>query len=164
MAGKNTVIKEINNSQIFPDIKNFVGSSTTFNQGDFLFYDAATQIVKILASETDAATMVGVAALSIVNGKPVSPYQGLPVDAAQAIPSMNGPLYGNTNSCVLKTGVSINPGAALYADPATSARGVSPSGTKQIGVYQGAAITSSAAGLEVEVLVGARFPNDSLKF
>lgn len=163
--GKNTELRIVRPGTLVPDVKNFTSSVVTYNQGDFLIFDAVNSLVRAPTAEAECSTFLGVASLDVISGVPRSPYQGLTdVDAAQAIPSMLGPVYGNSFQGVVKTGVNLTPGIALYADIATAGNGVSPSGTKQVGIYQGPSVTTSAAGLVVEVLVGARWPNDSLKF
>jgi hypothetical protein len=164
MAG-NTIVKQISEKQIFPNILGYVSSAVTFNQGDYLIFDPVNSLVRAATAEAEAASGLGIAALSISSGQPISPYQGTAVDAAQAAPAMNGPLYGDSALMVLKTGSTLALGAPVYLDIATGNQGVAASGTKAIGVYVGqSAITSSAAGLQVEVLIGARYPNDTLKF
>ena len=159
----NTVVKEVAIKQILPDIKNFLNASSAFVEGDLVIYDASTYLVRAATAESELSALLGIAAVSVVNGKPPSPYS-TDVDASLAIPAQNGPIYGCTAKFTLKTGDALNPGAALYAYPAGGNQAVSASGTKQIGVYQGPAISSAAAGTVVEALVGARFPNDTLKF
>lgn len=163
MAGKNTVVKQVGEKQIFPDIKNFLDSTVDFNQGDILIFDTSTYLVRAATSEGEGAYLLGIANATVVDGKPALPYSTAN-DAAIAATSIDGPLYGDTFKMILKTGSTLTPGQQVYADPGTSARGVASSGTKAIGVYQGAAVSSSAAGLEIEVLIGARYPNDTLKF
>ncbi len=115
------------------------------------------------AAETEGSTFLGVARVSIVLGKIASPYN-TDVVASQAIQDIPGPVYGVIAKCVLKTGDSVNPGDDIYLDPGTGTRGVTVTGTKSIGLYQGPAIAGAAAGTEIPVLIGCRAKNDSLKF
>lgn len=170
MAGKNTVVKQISTKQIFPDVKNLTNSSISYVQGQHLIFDSANHVVRAPTAESEASTYLGIASLDISSGKPVSPYQGTAVDAAQAVPSMNGPIYGDTFLMTLKTGDSLSPGDNVYVYLAAGVNGVGSSagatGTKVIGVYVGTqgTISTAAAGLQIECLIGARFSNDSLKF
>jgi len=164
MSGKNTEVKIISPKQIIADAKPIVDSSVSFAQGDILILDTSTHLLRAPTAEAECSAFIGIAALDISSGKPLSPYIGTAVDAALAVPALDGPLYGNTYKMVAKTGDAFYPGDMVYAHIATGARGVSVSGTKAIGVYQGKAIASAAAGQEIECLIGARFPNDALKF
>lgn len=164
MAGKQTIVKDVALKQIFPDIKNVTASTASYSQGDHIVFDSTLHIARAPTAESEGSSYLGISMLDVSSGKPLSPYSGTAVDAAQAVPAMDGPAYGVTNMYVLKTGDSLSPGVSIYIDLATGSRGVASTGTKAIGVYQGAAISGSAAGLEIECLVGARFPNDVLKF
>lgn len=162
----NTILKEVATKQIFPNIKDLVSTAISFSQGDHLIFDASTHLVRAPTAETEASTYLGIAALNIVSGVPVGPYAGLTaVNAAQAIPAMNGPTYGDVVKFTLFTGDSINPGDQVFVKiVAGNNQVVSITGTKAIGIYQGAAIASAAAGTQIAVLTGARYSNDTLKF
>lgn len=168
--GKNTIVKEVAIKQIIPDVKVFTNSSISYNQGDHLIFDTANNVVRAATAEGEGATYLGIAALDVVSGQPRSPYSGIgDADVNTAIPSESGPLYGMTAKFILKTGDALVRGAGVYIYVTAGGRGVASSagigpGTKPIGVYQGATISSAAAGQEIEVLVGARYPNDILKF
>lgn len=164
MVGKSTVVRDIALKQIMPDIKNMVSSATNFAQGDILIFDTVSKLVRAPTAEAEGQYLLGIAALDVASGKPLSPYQGTAVDSAQAIPSLNGPLYGATFNMILKTGDSLSPGDLVYVYTTAGTSGVASTGTKAIGMYEGAAIVSAAASTVVEVLIGARFPNDVLKF
>jgi hypothetical protein len=165
MSGANKVVRTVSPKSMFESAKSVISITTTYDQGDHLIWDDTNKVIARPAAETDGATYLGVARSSITLGKQNGPYAGLTdVDAAQAIVDEGGPVYGNINKFVLKTGESLSPGGYVYLDPATGTRGVAASGTKAVGVYQGKTITTSTAGLEIEVLTGARFPNDVLKF
>lgn len=160
---KNNIVKSVARKSIFDDARNVIGSSLTFNQGDLLVMDTTTHLLRAPTLETEGSIFVGVAAVSIVNGKLPSPYN-TDVVASQSIQDIPGPVYGVICKLQLKTGDSLNPGDAVYLDPATGTQGITASGTKQIGVFQGPAIAAAAAGSLVEVLLGARFGGDVLKF
>ena len=153
--GKNLVNKQIREGTLFPDIKNMLATWVSFNAGDFLILDTT--------AESECVNFVGMAAVDVVNGQPRSPYS-TQVDASVANTSLQGPVYGDTYNLVLQTGSTISAGAAIYASPVAAGTEpntlVSATGTYQIGIYTGAAgtITSSAAGLSIEVLIGARYP------
>lgn len=164
MAGKNTEVKIIAPKQIMPDAKPVVSSATNFAQGDILILDTSTHLLRAPTAEGECSACMGIAAIDVSNGKPLSPYTGTAVDAAAAVPALDGPIYGNTFKMLAKGSDAFNPGDMVYAYIAGGTRYVSSSGTKAIGVYQGAAIASAVAGQEIECLIGARFPNDALKF
>jgi len=161
-VGKNTIVRSLAARSVFPDAKPVISAAVSFNQGDLLMFNTSTNLLALPAAEADGVTFVGVAACDVVDGKMRSPYQGTAVDAAQAASAIPGPLHSVVAKCVLKTGESLNPGAYVYLDPATGTRGVQSAGTQAIGTYQGPAIAGSAAGLEIEVLIGARYPAPSL--
>lgn len=162
MAGVNNIVREIAPKSIFDDASAVTSATEDFNQGDLLVLDSG--VIKKAAAEADGATFLGVSKISVVDGKLLSPYSGTAVDAAQAKGVLCGPVYGVVAKLILKTGEALAVGGLVYLDPATGGRGVAASGTKAIGVYQGAAIASAVAGQQIEVLVGARFPQDALKF
>lgn len=159
--GKNTVNKQIREGSRIPDVKNFTNSSISYNQGDHLIFDTANNVVRAPSAEAECAAYLGIASLDVVNGFPRSPYS-TQVSPSQGVTSMEGPLYGDTFNMVLQTGTTMNPGAAIFASPVAVGTEpnnlVSATGTYQIGWYLGGAITSSAAGLVVEVAIGARWP------
>lgn len=161
-AQKNTIVRSVAPKSIFEDATKLI-TTLSCEQGDFLRYDSATQTIIKPAAEADGASVLGIAVQTLVSGQPTSPYPGTAVDAAQATPRLPGPTYGVVARCVAKTGDAFVPGQLVYLDPATGARGVQTAGTKAIGVYQGAAITA-VAGQEIEVLLGSRYPADTLQF
>lgn len=159
--GTNNVNTQVGGRTLFPDVKYFTNSSISYNQGDLLIFDTANNVVRAASAESECASFLGIAALDVVNGYPRSPYS-TQVDGSQGIVAIPGPQYGDTFNMVLQTGSTLAPGAAIYGKPV--AVGVEPNtlvaatGTYQIGIYQGGAITSSAAGTMIEVLIGARWP------
>lgn len=163
MAGLNTLARRVATKTIFVDAKPVLDSSVSFNQGDLLVLDATANLIKKPALETEAATFLGVAVVTIVAGKPAGVYQS-DVDASAAIQSVPGPEYGDVHRVILKGGDAIEPGDSVYLDPATGSRAVSVSGTLPIGIYQGKALTAAAAGTEIEVLIGSRIGGAVLQF
>ena len=159
--GKNTVIRQIREGSLIPDVKNFTNSSISYNQGDLLIFDTSNNVVRAASAESECASFLGIAALDVVSGFPRSPYV-TQVDASQGVSSMQGPIYGDSFGMVLQTGTTMSPGAAIYGSPVAVGTEpnniVSATGTYQIGVYLGPTVTTSAAGLVVEVLIGARWP------
>lgn len=161
--GTNSLARRIATKTRFVDISNKVTGSTSFNQGDHLIFDDTTNLVRKPTVETEGATYLGIAPVTIVNGK-YPPSYVTDVDASVGRPALPGPIYGDVHRVMLKAGDAILPGDRVFLDPASGSRFVSVTGTKNIGVYQGAALTAAAGGTEIEVLIGARFPNDVLEF
>lgn len=151
--------------EIFEDLQGKTAATTSYATGDLLSWDSTNAIVKLPTVEGDGSTFLGISDVTVVNGHLKQVYVGTDCDAAVPSYEIKGPTYGVYAKVVLKTGDSLAIGAAVYLDPATGSRGVTASGTKTIGNYVGnAAVVSAAAGTEIEVLLGARFPNDVLKF
>lgn len=163
MSGVNSLARKIATKTVVEDASKFVSSAISFDQGDLLYMDTTNHLIKKLAAETDGATFLGIAPVTIVSGKYPSVYNTA-VDASVGTPALPGPEYGDVHKVLIKAGEVLTPGCALYADPATGSRNVQASGTKQVGVYQGAAQTVPTGGATIEMLVGCRFPNDTLKF
>lgn len=160
----NNIVKEIAPKSLFDDAKAMTSTTEDFNQGDLMVFDSTNKVIKKAALEADGATFLGVAVVTVVDGKVKSPYQGTAVDAAQALVTIPGPKYGVVAKLTLKTGEALAVGGLVYLDPATGGDGVAASGTKAIGIYQGPAISSAYAGQKIEVLLGCRFPADALMF
>ena len=160
----NTIVMGSGNQmQIFPNIKNLVDATVSFAQGDLLIYDATNKLVRKPASEGECSTLVGIASFDAASGKPLSAFQTA-VDGSVGTPALNGPIYNVVAKMILTTGSTLNAGALVYSNPTVGAQVVATSGTKAIGIYQGASIAGSAAGQTVEILIGARYPGDTLAF
>lgn len=160
------ITRSISPKSIFEDLQGKVAATTDFSTGDLLIWNATNVAVELPTVETQGSTFLGISDVSVLDGVLKGPYTGI-TDNNAATPSyeIKGPIYGVYAMVVLKTGESLALGGAVYLDPATGTRGVAASGTKQIGTYVGAtAISGSAAGLQIEVLLGSRFPADTLKF
>lgn len=164
VATANSLAREIATKTIYPNATPLIPLSLSFNEGDLLCYDSSAHLIKLPTAETDGATFLGVAPITVVNGKPKAAYV-TDVDASVGQPAMPGPQYGSVYYVHLKAGDAVVPGSALYIDATgTVGRNVTSTGTKQIGIYQGPALTAPTGGQQVEMLVGARSPNDTLKF
>lgn len=164
MSGVNRLTLSDQKKSLFPDATAVIDATVTFDQGDLLYLDTTNHLIKRMAAEGDAATFQGVAEVSITLGKLNGPYPGTAVDAAQAISAIPGPVFNVRGKFPVKAGEAFVPGGAVYADPVSGPANVQGAGTKQIGIYQGANIASTTAGQLIEVLLGARSPNDTLKF
>lgn len=159
----NTIIREVAPNQIFSDMKSLIPSTATWNQGDLLMFDPVNYVVNRLPSEASAATFLGISTVTVSGGNVVSPYSTAN-NAAIAVPSLNGPMFGVVALAICQTGTTLHGGDPIYADPTVDAgQGVAATGTKIVGVYQGAAVASTVAGQQIEVLFGARYPGDTLK-
>jgi Uncharacterized conserved protein (DUF2190) len=163
MSGVNTLARRVATKSIYPDATALVSTAISFAQGDLIFFDDTNNLIKKVTAEADGATILGVAPVTIVSGKFPSIYNTA-VDASVAIPHVPGPEYGDVHRMVLKAGDAINPGDKVYIDAANLGRGVTITGTKAIGIYQGKALTAATGGTEIEVLIGTRVPDDTLKF
>lgn len=154
MAGINNITRSVNPKSLFESARYVIDSTISFNQGDFLYLDTVNHLLKVCTLETQSANFQGVARVTIVNGKIASPYN-TDVVASQAIADIPGPLAGVVVKAVLKTGDSLNPGQSVGLYPTAGTRGVSSTiTTNAIGVYQGPAIATAAAGTEVEIYLG----------
>jgi hypothetical protein len=163
--GRNNIIRSFGQKSLFDAAQNVHNSTTTYNQGDLLCFDTTNKVLKTLTAETDAATFCGVAVETVVNGKTQSPYTSdVDASAAAQLGALPGPAYNVITKQTSKTGDAWTPGCAVYAAPTVDKDAVSITGTKQIGIYQGPTIASAAAGQQVEVKLGARYPADTLNF
>jgi hypothetical protein len=153
----NTVKKDISKKSLIENMSPLVGSSTSITQGDWVVQDSSTHLLRSATTGDLGGSCLGIAAQTIVNGKPVQPIQGTDVDASVGTPALEGPIYGITATFTLKTGDSLGLLAPVYLDGADGAQYVTatqPSSGIAVGIYQGPAISSAAAGTQVEVLVG----------
>lgn len=139
-----------------------ISAAVTFNQGDLLVFDTSAKLLKVPTSETDGSTFLGIAPVTVVSGKIKSPYV-TDVDGSTAITDVPGPQYGVIGNMKLRQGDSFTPGCQVYLDPTYDVQTVAVTGTKPIGLYQGATVTAGSGTLG-EVLIGCRYPNDTLKF
>lgn len=149
----NTQVQDVSTRSIFPNAEALIDDTISFTQGDLLCIDTTTHLIRRLAADTDAATLLGVAPVTIVNGRYQQSYVTA-VDASLKAGAIPGPQYGSTYNLVLKSGEVLVAGQLVYPDPSNLANGVVAAGgmgIKPVGVYQGAGITATAA-TQVEVL------------
>jgi hypothetical protein len=151
-----------NGKSLFEDGKAGVSSSSTWYQGDLLCYDTSSNILRVVAATSDAATFVGIADNQVASGVLYGPYQGLtPVDAAQKSPGFVGPKYGVSANMIANTGDTFVFGAKVYLLNGGTTQQVTvtdPGDHNYIGIYVGSGLTSAAAGALVPCLLGARYP------
>lgn len=163
----NRITRKGPGKSLFEDASGVVGSSSTWGQGELLCMDASSFYLRRVAAMTDADTLVGISDNVVTAGKLAGPYDGLtPVDAAQSGPKFAGPKYGVEATLTAKTGDHFTPGCPVYllvtGDTATVSvtdSGGSGHTLSHIGIYQGPDVASAAAGQQIKVLVGARWPN-----
>lgn len=161
--GINNIKSEIAVNSIFRDVGGLVTSTTTWEAGDILVFDDAANKVKAASAEADGLTVLGVAVQSVTNGVIFGPYTGI-TDNSAAIQAgaLAGPVFGVEAELILATGSTIAAGDLVYI---SDAKTVAVTGTKAIGIYVGSkSITGSVAGQKIVVRMGARFPQDTLKF
>jgi hypothetical protein len=159
--GINTIARKIGTKTRFVDISAKIDSTVSFNQGDLLVWDNTNKLVVKAAAEADGATFLGIAPVTIVDGNYPPIYNS---DVVAGVPAIPGPEYGDVHRVMLKAGDAVVEGQTLFLDPASGGRFVQTAGTKAVGIYQGKALTAAVGGTEIEMLVGARWPNDTLEF
>lgn len=159
----NTVARRIARKTLIPDLQAVVDATSTWNQGDLLVFDVGTAKVILPAAETEGATFLGISPISIVDGN-FPPIYRTDTEPPTGFPASAGPEYGDEHHVMLKGGDTLAPGGAVYLDPVSGPNFVQAAGTKQIGLYSGPAVTAPAAGLDVVILIGARYPADTLSF
>src|SRR4051812_3982271 len=120
MAGlanfSNKVARRVARNTIFADIKDMVGASSTWNQGDLLILDTTNNIVAKAAVQSDGANFLGISPVTVSAGKLPSAYL-TDSDAALGIASLPGPEFGDEYFVVLKAGDAVVPGSKLYLAP-----------------------------------------------
>lgn len=134
-------------------------TTLTFNQGDFICWDATNHILKLVAATTDAATIVGIAINAVTNGVLNGPYNGLATPGA--ISAFAGPVYGVVARRTLKTGDAFHDGDKVYLADGLDTQTVSvtdPGDHNYVGIFQGSTVASAAAGQQGGVLIGCRYP------
>lgn len=149
----NTMQLNVSTRSLFPNAHALISSAISFVQGDLLYLDTTAHLIKKITVETQSATFLGVAPVTVVSGVYPKAYV-TDVDASVGIPAIPGPQYGSVFTCKLKAGDAIVPGQLVYADPGTAGNGVSVTvGTESIGIYQGAALTAATGGTDIGVLI-----------
>jgi len=161
-TAKNTIVREISRKSIFESAFTVTDSAVSYNQGDLLVFNATTKKIVKPSAETEGSTFLGCAVVTVVNGKLKSPYS-TSNDAAIQPSDIPGPAYGVIALCKLKSGDALASGDAVYLYPAGGEQYVQAAGTKIIGVYQGKNVTGGT-NTDIEVLLGARYIGDTLKF
>lgn len=152
----NNIVREVALKSLFESALPVLSTSVNYNQGDLLSYDNTNNILKPVTGNGDSTFILGVARQTIVNGKTASPYTTA-VDGSQAIEDVAGPAYGVVASLKLTSGVDYIPGKPVYLTTTDAQTVTSQAGGSSIGLFQGRAIVSAAAGLTGDVLIGARF-------
>lgn len=163
----NTIVKSNQLKMLVDRIDHLVDSTTNFKKGDLLVFDNSTSKVKAISSESESINLIGISQVEVVNGKTKSAYLGTSVDDAQGGVGIVGAAFGVVAKLKLKSGESLNPGDLVYSDPSIDAQTVKASGAtgaEPIGIYWGNAITSTSNNTEIEVLIGARYPDNKIKF
>ena len=160
---KNTITRSVSPASVFESAINQISSACTWNQGDMLYFDTGTNLIKPVAAEADGQYFLGIARQAIVSGVEPQPYTTL-TSGAQAIVDIGGPLYGVVAVVSLNSGDSFTPGCAVYCGPSdTNAQTVQVAGTYAVGIYQGVAITAASSDVG-EVYFGHRYPGNVLSF
>lgn len=144
-TAKNRIVRSPRPGSNFESALSLVDSTVSFNQGDLLYLDTADHLLKAVTSDTDGATVQGIARNTVTNGKLVNPYSTA-VDASQAIEDLGGPQYGIIASMKLKNGDTFVPGGFVYAC-SVDAQTVSASGTNKVGIFQDAQVTAGASSV-----------------
>lgn len=158
---KNNLKLELSRKSMFDHAGAVLSSAVNINQGDLVHFDGALNILAPLVAGQEA-TLLGVSPVTIVAGKMQSPYS-TSNDAAIAVSELPGPRYGSVHDLKLTVGDALNPGDLVY--PGADAQTVTVVvGVQPIGVYQGVAVAAAVSGQTGAVLVGARFPDNVLKF
>lgn len=150
----NRIVRSVRPGSVFEEALPLVSSAISWNQGDLLYLDTVNALLKPVTADADGATICGIARQTIVSGKPVSPYQGTAVDAAQAAVAIAGPQHGVIAKMKLKSGDAFVPGGAVYAC-AVDAQTVSSVGTNPVGVFQDKAVTAGASSQGAVLLTQA---------
>lgn len=164
----NNIKKSIAPKSLFDDMQQLLSSAVSFQQGDLLYLDTSTHLIKPIAAEANTQTLLGVARETVVSGKLASPYQGTAVDAAQGTDAIAGPLFGVEVELTLNTGDALNPGDLVYPAYSVDAQTVTATDNganhDPCGVYNGPAISSATAGQKIIVMLGCNYPARVLKF
>lgn len=162
MAGINAVAREVNTNAVFVDIHGLVDATVSFAQGDLLIFNSGSGLVALPAAESEGASFLGVAPVTVVAGKLPAAYLS---DVTPGTPAIPGPQFGDDYKVILKAGDTMAVGALVYLDPINGTRHVQASGTKAVGVYVGTkSVTGATGGSEIVCKLGTRFPSDALKW
>jgi hypothetical protein len=146
-------VREDVKRSLFPSAQALTTSSITYAQGDLLMLDVSAHTIRKVTSGDLGAWFLGISEVNISSGKLVQPYT-TDVASSVAISDIPGPVIGVVAKLVLKTSDSINPGDPVYLNVSAGAFHVTVTqamGAIAIGYYQGAALSSVAAGTLVEI-------------
>ena len=151
-TAKNRIVRQVRPGSAFESAYNLIDSTISWNQGDLLYLDTTNHLIKAVASDTNGATILGIARNTISSGVAVGGYQGL--GTTQALADIAGPQYGVIANMKLKSGDVFVAGQTVYAC-SVDAQTVSASGTNGIGIFQDAGLTASSSSTG-NVLLGAK--------
>lgn len=161
-AGVDRITRGDEGKTLFAEGRNFVGSSTTWYQGDLLYFNTSTHLLAVVAATGNAATIAGIADNTVISGQLLGPYNGLtPVDAAQVSPGFVGPKIGVVAGLILKTSDAFNPGDKVYLVNGGTSQTVTssdPGDGNYIGIFQDLLVSSASAGQVGNILIGSRYP------
>jgi len=162
-ASVDRIVRGDSGKTLFQSGKSATSSSSSWKQGDLLYFDTSNHIINVVSATGNAATILGIADNAVTSGKLVGPYDGLTaVDAAQVTPDFVGPKYGVVASMILKTSDAFNIGSKVYLTNGGTSQTVTvtdPSDGNYIGIFVGpAAVASAAAGQQGYILIGSRYP------
>lgn len=162
----NNIKRSVAPKTLFPSAKVLLDSSVSFNQGDLLALVGGK--LKAIALDADTTYFLGVAKVTVVDGKLKSPYQGTAVDAALAVSDVPGPEYGVVVELKLHLGDAFSPGDLVYplgTDDAQTITSSSNAGArKPCGIFQGPTVAAAAAGEKGLVMLGQPITAGSLDF
>lgn len=157
----NNIRKSVAPKSLFDDATPLVSAAISWNQGDLLWYDAATSLIKTITEATaQSVTFLGVARVKVVLGLLVSPYQGTAVDASEKAHGIPGPIANVTAELTMATGVTFNPGNLIYAVDSDPQLVTTVADGRAIGIYQGKAVASAAAGQKGEFYIKANYGDE----
>lgn len=166
-SGKNRIFVSVAPKSEFERAKDVLSSAVTYKQGDLLAFDTSSKILKVVSTTADSANFLGIADNFVTSGKLVGPYTGLTAtDAAEAIGQVEGPKYGVIATLKLLSGDAFTPGAKVYLANGADSQTVTitdPSDGKNIGLYQGPALTAGATS-EGPILLGCRYGKTDISF
>jgi len=161
MKSPDRIVKNIAPTSVFDDVSALVSSAISFNQGDLIEIDTSGHLVGAIGGSSTGQYVLGISRVTVVSGVVKQPYS-TENDAAIAAGKIPGPVSGVVVKLVSKTADAWVPGQDVYPYGTGGAYYVTTSGSKSIGIYQGPTIASAAAGQEIEVMLGHRYPGDTL--
>ena len=158
--GVDRISRQDEGKSLFDEAKNAVTSSQTWYQGDLMCFDTSLNVIRAVSATADAATFIGIADNTVLNGQLLGPYTGLtPVDGAQVSPGIVGPKYGCWANMKLNVGDVFTVGAKVYLSTDTQTVTVTnPGDGNYIGIFMDPGLTA-VSGSTGNVLIGARYPS-----